>query len=293
MTDLDEVRRVLRAQESLAPDPDDVLAVATRRIRRRRTTSVAAVTLAVAALGAGAVGVLDRGTAAQPPAALGSSPAAPPAPAAGQVPPAAPAVSLEDKSWDLTLWAIQPRFASLHYAQDRRYAFEIDVHDGAAPRSALPAKPSSAGQLTHPQSVMWQDGPDRWFRVTTTKPVTAAEMLALLGKIGTTPPVVASPLKSVQVPGGQKVAAFTSEPEANTLVLCPDLKANMAPLDTRCFSLFVSLTRGGDGTGSASPEDPLPVHQNRTLGAYTIEVDSAHGNEAAALVLLNSVRLNR
>ena len=62
MTDLDELRRALRAQESLAPDPVDVLAVATRRIRRRRTTSVAAVTLTVAALGAGAVVVLGRGT---------------------------------------------------------------------------------------------------------------------------------------------------------------------------------------------------------------------------------------
>ncbi|EOD66646.1 hypothetical protein H480_20574, partial [Amycolatopsis vancoresmycina DSM 44592] len=41
MTDLDQLRRVLHAQEALAPDPDVVLAAATRRIRRRRATGVA------------------------------------------------------------------------------------------------------------------------------------------------------------------------------------------------------------------------------------------------------------
>ncbi|MEV6643540.1 hypothetical protein [Amycolatopsis sp. NPDC051371] len=295
MTDLDELRRVLRAQESSAPDPDDVLAVATRRIRLRRTTSVAAVTLTVAALGAGAVGLLDRGTAAVPPAALGSSPsaAASGSPATGKVPPAAPALSFEDSSWHLLVWAVQPHFASLHYGQDHRYAFEIDVRDGKAPESALATKPSTAGQIPHPKSVMWQDGPDRWIWVRTTKPVTAAEMLALLGKIGTTPPVVDSPLKSVQVPDGQQVTTFTSEPETNTLVLCPDPEAKRAPLDSRCFSLTVSLTSTTGNADSTFPQDPLPAHQFKKLGAYTLEINSSHANEQAALALLNSVQLNR
>ncbi|MFG1645795.1 hypothetical protein ACGFMK_36425 [Amycolatopsis sp. NPDC049252] len=296
MTDLEQVRRVLRAQEALAPDPDVVLAVATRRIRRRRTTGVAAVTLAVAALGAGAVGVLDRGGPAQPPATLASpssTPSTSSPPAAGKVPPAAPAVSLEDGSWDLMVWAVQPNFASVQYGQDRRYSFEIEVRDGTAPGSALPAKPTTAGQLTHPGSVAWRDGPDRWFWVRTTKPVTAAEMLVLLGKIHATPPVVASPLKSVQVPEGQKVATFTSEPDTNTLVLCPAEAVDTAPLDTRCFSLFVSLSTILDVTRKASPKDPLPARQYRTLGAYAIEVDSSYAHEAAALALLNSVQLNR
>ncbi len=292
MTDLDEVRRALRAQESLAPDPDAVLAVAIRRIRRRRTVGVAAVTLAVAALAVGTFAVLDRGSAAVPPATLaGPSSAAAEPPATGQVPPAAPPVSLEDGSWNLLFWAVHPHFASLHYGQDHRYAFEIDVQDGTAPRSALAAKPSTAAQIPHPQSVMWQDGSDRWFRVTTTKPVTAAEMLALLAKIRATPPKLDSPLKSVRVPAGQQVGTFTSEPETNTLVLCPDPAAMKAPLDSRCFSVTVSLTsRAADST---FPEDPLPLHQHRTLGAYTIEVDSSPANEQAARALLNSVQLNR
>lgn len=297
MTDLDELRRVLRAQESLAPDPGAVLAGATRRIRRRRATSVAAVTLTVAALGAGAVGLLDRGSpAATPPATLASpvsSGAASQAPDATKVPPPAPAISLEDKSWDLLFWAVQPHFASIHYGQDHRYGFDIEVRDGKAPGSALPAKPTTAAQIAHPQTVRWQDGPQRWVTVRTSKPVTAAEMLGLLGKIGTTPPVIASPLKSLRVPDGQKVATFTSEPETNTLVLCPDLEANMAPLDPRCFSLFVFLTGTGESTGAVDPKDPLPAHQSRKLGGYTLEMNSSYPNKAAALALLNSVQLTR
>ncbi|UOZ05466.1 hypothetical protein [Amycolatopsis sp. WQ 127309] len=293
MTDLDELRRALRAQESLAPDPDAVLAVATRRIRRRRTTSVAAVTLTVAALGAGAVGLLDRGTAVVPPATLASPPSATVTqpPAAGKVPPAAPAISLEDSSWDLTMWAVQPHIETLHYAQNHSYAFTIESRGGTAPHSALATKPSTADRIPHPQSVMWQDGPDHWIRVTTTKPVTAPEMLALLGKIHTTPPMIASPLKSLQVPDGQQVGTFTSEPETNTLVLCPPAEVGKTPLDPRCFSLTVSLTgRAADG---GYPQDPLPVHQHRTLGAYTIEIDSSPAHAKEALTLLDSVQLNR
>lgn len=288
MIDLDELRHALRAQEALAPDPDRVLAAATRRIRRRRTISVAAVTLTVAALGAGAVGVLNRGPAAVPPAttAVGTE-----APATGKVPPAAPSISLEDRSWDLMMWAVHPDFAALHYAQDHKYSFEIDVRDGAAPRGALAAKPTDAGQLPQPKSVMWQDGPARWIWVRTTKPVTAADMLALLAKVGTTPPALKSPLKSVQVPAGQQVTTFTSEPETNTLVLCPEGEAAKAPLDTRCFSLTVSLTsRFAD---SPFPQDPLPRHQYRQSGAYTIEVNSSAAHEQAARTLLDSVRLDR
>jgi len=294
MTDLEELRRTLRAQESLAPDPDDVLAVATRRLRRRRIAGVAAVTLAVAALGVGAVAALGRGAATVPPASRVSAPPAlvTGAPAAEPALPAAPAVSLEDGSWDLLFWAVQPHFAAVHYGQAHRYAFQIEVRDGTAPRSALAAKPSEAGQLPHPQTVMWQDGPGRWIRVTTTKPVTSAEMLALLAKLGAKPPVIDSPLKSLQIPAGQKVATFTSEPETNTLVLCPDIEARMAPLDTRCFSLTVSLTSRG-GQGGAVPQDPLPAHQFRKLGAYTVEIDSSHAQEQAASALVNSVVLKR
>ena len=290
MTDLDELRRVLRAREALAPDPGDVLAAATRRIRRRRTTAVAAVTLTVAALGVAAVGLLYRGTAAVPPAALATSPSAVP-PATAKVPPAAPALSLEDGSWTLMMWSVQTHTTVLQYGQAHKYSFEIAVKKGAAPHGALPAKPTSAGQITDPKSVMWQDGPDRWIRVQTSKPVTAADMLALLGKIGKKPPVLASPLESVRVPDGQQVYTFTSEPEANTLVLCPDPESTKVPLDDRCFSLFVTVTsRASD---SVSPDDPLPVHQHRTVGAYTIEIDSSHANEQAALALVNSVRLSR
>ncbi|MFF1614624.1 hypothetical protein ACFVYA_43265 [Amycolatopsis sp. NPDC058278] len=295
MTDLEELRRALRARESLAPDPGDVLTVATRRIRRRRTVSVAAVTLTVAALGAGTFALLDRGTPVEqgspvtPASSLSTGPAGPPAGA--EVPPPAPAVSLQDSSWQLAMWAVQPQFASLHYGQDHKYAFEIEVRESAAPKSALAAKPSAAGQIAQPQSVMWRDGPGRWIWARTTKPVTAAEMLALLGKIGTTPPSIASPLKSVHVPDGLKVVTFTSEPQANTLVLCPDAVAARAPLDSRCFSMFVSpSSRAAD---SVSPGDPLPLHQHRTLGAYTIELDSSPAGEQAALELLNSVQLNR
>ncbi|VVJ17684.1 Uncharacterised protein [Amycolatopsis camponoti] len=289
MTDLDDVRRALRARESLAPDPGDVLATVTRRIRRRRTISVAAVTLTVAALGAGAVALLDRGVATVPPATLASSASA--APATGKVPPPAPAISLQDSSWGLLMWSTRPHFAALHYGQAHQYAFEIDVRDGAAPASALAAKPTAAGQLPNPKSVMWQDGPDRWIWARTTKPMTAGEMLTLLGKIGTTPPVVASPLKSVRVPEGQEVGSFTSEPETNTLVLCPGAVVGKAPLDSRCFSLTVSLT--SHFADSAFPQDPLPVHQHRAVGAYTVEIDSSPANEQAARALLDSVRLDR
>jgi hypothetical protein len=286
VTDLDQLRRVLRAQESFAPDPDAVLAAATRRIRRRRATGVAAVTLTVVAVGAGAIGLLERGTAAVPPAANPNA-----APDTGETLPAAPAISLEDGSWQLLMWAVQPKFATLHYGRDHRYGFEIDVRDGTAPPTALQAKPTSAGQLTNPRSVQWQDGPGRWIWARTTKPVSAADMLGLLGKIGTTPPVVHSPLKSLRIPAGQQVTTFTSEPETNTLVLCPDPETMRAPLDSRCFSMFVSLTeRAGD---SVSPQDPLPVHQHRTLGAYTVEIDSSPANKAAASALLDSVQLNR
>lgn len=286
MTDLDQLRRVLRAQESFAPDPDAVLAAATRRIRRRRATGVGAVTLTVVAVGAGAIGLLERGT----------TPAAPPAAAANTAPdattalPAAPAISLDDSSWQLMMWSVQPQFAGLHYGRDHRYAFEIDVRDGTAPRDALPAKPTSAGQLEHPQSVMWQDGPGRWIWARTTKPVSAAEMLGLLGKLRATPPVVRSPLKSLQVPGGQQVTTFTSEPETNTLVLCPDPATMRAPLDSRCLSLFVSLTAH---FGASPSQDPLPVQQHRTIGAYTIEIDSSPANKATAAALLKSVQLDR
>ncbi|MFB9690538.1 hypothetical protein [Amycolatopsis plumensis] len=296
MTDLDALRRTLRAQESLAPDPDGVLAVATRRLRRRRIAGVAAVALTVAALGVGAVAVLGRGTATVAPASRVNAPpvSVTAAPAAGQVPPSPPAVSLEDGSWDLLFWAVQPHFAAVHYGQAHRYAFEIEVRDGTAPRGAPTAKPSDAGQLRHPQTVQWQDAPGRWIRVTTTKPVTPAEMLALLGKIRTTPPVLGSPLKSLEVPAGQKVATFTSEPETNTLVLCPDLDARMAPLDKRCLSLTVSLTsRAGNAEGGTFPEDPLPARRSRTLGAYTVEVHSSPAQEQAAAAMLDSVRLNR
>jgi hypothetical protein len=295
MTDLDELRRALRAQETLAPDPGDVLAVATRRIRRRRATGVAAVTFAVVALGAGAVGVLERDTAVVPPAAHPNPPSAAATGSSdtGKVPPAAPAVSLQDSSWQLLMWAVQPQFASLHYGQDHKYAFEIEVRESAAPKSALASKPSAAGQIAQPQSVMWQDGPGRWIWARTTKPVTAAEMLDLVGKIRATPPVIKSPLKSVRVPDGQKVTTFTSEPEANTLVLCPDLAVQKAPLDSRCFSLFVSIPRGGGAADSGEAQDQLPARQYRKLGAYTIEINSSHANEAAALALLNSVQLDR
>ncbi|MEV5718526.1 hypothetical protein AB0L41_31960 [Amycolatopsis mediterranei] len=295
MTDLDELRRALRAQETLAPDPDEVLAGATRRIRRRRATGVAAVTFAVVALGAGAVGVLERGTAVVPPAARPSpsSAAATGSSNTAKVPPAAPAVSLEDSAWQLGMWAIQPHFASLHYGQDHKYGFEIEVRESAPPKSALAAKPSTAGQISQPQSVMWQDGPDRWIWAQTTKPVTAAEMLDLLGKIRATPPVVKSPLKSVQLPDGQKVDTFTSEPEANTLVLCPDIAVRKVPIDSRCFSLFVWIPRNNDTSDSGTEQDPLPARQFRKVGPYTIEINSSPANRAAALTLLNSVQLDR
>ncbi|WP_086678478.1 hypothetical protein, partial [Amycolatopsis pretoriensis] len=269
-----------------------------RRIRRRRAAGVAAVTLTVAALGAGAVGLLNRGApaATPPPATLAtpaSSAAASEASDAAKVPPPAPAISLEDKSWDLVFWAVHPGFASLHYQQGQKYGLEIDVQDGTAPGSVLPAKPTSADQLTNPKTVLWQDGPRRWIRVRTAKPVTAAEMVGLLAKIGTTPPVLASPLKSLQVPDGLKVATFTSEPETNTLVLCPDLKADMAPLDPGCFSMFVFLTGTGESAGGVDPKDPLPAHQSRKLGGYTLEMNSSYPNKAAALALLDSVRLTR
>jgi hypothetical protein len=288
MTDLDELRGALRARETLAPDPGAVLTVATRRIRRRRTVSVAAVTLTVAAVGAGTFALLDRGAPAVSPVTPASALSA--APAGAKVPPAAPPVSLQDSSWELAMWAVQPHFASLHYGQDHKYAFEVEVRESAAPKGALPAKPSAAGQISQPQSVMWRDGPDRWIWARTTKPVTAGEMLALVKKIGTTPPSIASPLKSVRVPDGQKVVTFTSEPLANTLVLCPEAEAVKTPLDSRCFSMFVSpSSRAAD---SVSPGDPLPLHQHRTLGSYTIEVDSSQAGKQAAQELLNSVQLN-
>ncbi|AEK44839.1 hypothetical protein [Amycolatopsis mediterranei] len=295
MTDLDELRRALRAQETLAPDPDEVLAGATRRIRRRRVIGVAAVTFAVVALGAGAVGALERGTAVVPPAAhpSPSSAAATGSPDTGKVPPAAPAVSLEDSSWQLMFWAIQPHFATVHYGQDHKYAFEIEVRESAPPKSALPAKPTTAGQISQPQTVMWQDGPNRWFRVQTAKPVTAAEMLDLLGKIRATPPVIKSPLKSVQLPAGQKVDTFTSESEANTLVLCPDIEVRKVPLDSRCFSLFVWIPRNNESSDSGTEQDPLPARQFRKIGPYTVEINSSPANRAAALTLLNSVQLDR
>ncbi|WP_410593990.1 hypothetical protein [Amycolatopsis sp. lyj-23] len=290
MTDLDELRRALRAQEVLAPDPEAVLAVATRRIRRRRAAGVAAVVLTVAALGTGAIALVNRTT---PPATLASPASAVDAvaPAAEKVPPAPPAISLDDGSWTLAMWSIQPHVAALHYGQAQRYAFEIDVRDGAAPHGTLLAKPSAAGQLANPRDVRWQDGPDRWIWVRTTKPVTAADMLALLGKIRTTPPVLASPLKSVSIPDGQKVDTFTSEPETNTLMLCPDPEVAKLPVDSRCLSLTVSLT--SRFAESSVPDDPLPLHRHRTVGAYTVEVDSSHANEQAALKLLDSVRLDR
>lgn len=291
MTDLDELRRALRAHEALAPDPGTVLAAATRRIRRRRTASIAGVTLAVAALAAGTTVVLDRGTEEVPPATLANSSSAVAAPDAGKVPPAPPAVSFEDGSWTLLMWSVQPHFAALHYAQAHKYGFEIDVRDGTAPHAALTAKPTKPEQLKHPQDIAWQDGPDRWIWVRTNKPVTAPDMLALLGKIGTTPPALKSPLKSLQVPDGQKVDTFTSEPETNTLVLCPDPEVRKAPLDTRCFSLTVSLA--SKFADSSVPGDPLPLHQHRVLGAYVLEIDSSPANGPAALKLLNSVQLNR
>ncbi|WP_103349955.1 hypothetical protein [Amycolatopsis sp. CA-128772] len=266
MTDVDELRHALRAQESMAPDPGAVLTAATRRIRRRRTAGVTAMALAVAAVAAAAVGVPDRSV---PPAAHVNLPPAE-LPVTDRVPPPAPAVSLEDSAWDLMVWAVQPHYAGVHYGQAHRYAFEIELRDGPAPHSALPEKPSAAAQLTHPQTVLWQDGPARWIRVQTSKPVTAAEMLALLAKIRTTPPVIHSPLKAVQVPAGQKVTTFTSEPETNTLVLCPDPEAPRALLDTRCFSLTagagppvtrsVDVHRVADATrpgavGRAAPHD--------------------------------------
>jgi hypothetical protein len=289
MTDLDELRRALHAQEALAPDPGTVLAAATRRIRRRRATGVAAVTLTVAALGAGAVGLLSRDTAVVPPATLASAGSEPAA--TGKVPPPAPAISLQDSSWDMVMWSIQPHFAGLHYGQGHRYAFEIDVRDGTAPHSALPAKPSAADRIKDPKSVMWQDGPGRWIWVRTTKPVTPADMLTLLGKIRTTPPVVASPLKSVHLPDGQELRSFTSEPETNTFVLCPDPESTKIPLDSRCISAFITLT--GTSGDSPSPDDPLPLHQHRTLGAYTIEIDSSPANKQTALQVMNSIQLNR
>ncbi|MGW3966645.1 hypothetical protein ACWED2_42985 [Amycolatopsis sp. NPDC005003] len=292
MTDLDELRRTLRAQESLAPDPDAVLAVATRRIRLRRTAAVAAVVLVVAALGAVAVGVLGRGTTAVSPASRVNPPPAVLS-VAGQVPPPAPAMSLEDGSWKLLAWATRPHFAVLHYGQEHQYGLDIELRDGAAPRGALPAKPSAAGQLADPRSVRWQDGPDRWVWVRTTKPVPPEEMLALLAKIRATPPVIDSPLKAVQVPEGQQVATFTSEPETNTLVLCPAAEVAKVPLDTRCFSLVVSLTSRGAAGGAAMPEDPLPARRSRTLGAYTVEVASSPAHEQAARTLLDSVQLKR
>jgi hypothetical protein len=121
--------------------------------------------------------------------------------------------------------------------------------------------------------------------------MTAGEMVALLAKIGTTPPVVASPLKFVPVPDGQQVATFTSEPETNTVVLCPGDVLGKAPLDSRCFSLTVSLT--SHFADSPFPQDPLPVHQYRRLGAYTVEINSSPANKQAASTLLNSVQLNR
>lgn len=291
MTDLEELRRTLRAQESLAPEPGEVFDAATRRIRRNRTAGVTAVTLTVAAaLGAGTAGMLSHGTATVPPA---SGPAATRSSGSVNVPPAAPAVSLADSSWQLMLWAVQPGLAVVHYGQGHQYAFEIQVHDGPVPRGALAAKPSTAEKISDPQLVIWQDGPGRWMLVRTTKPLTAAEMLTLLGKIRTTPPVVNSPLKSVRVPDGQRIDSFTSEPEANTLVLCPAPAVGKVPLDSGCFSLVVSSESRSSMEESATPQDPLPAHQYRTLGAYTIEIDSSHANEPAALNLLNSVQLNR
>lgn len=237
--------------------------------------------------------MLNRDAAVVSPATLAtSSSAADSAPAAtGKVLPDAPSISLEDSSWTLAMWSVQPHVASLHYAQAHRYSFEIDVRAGTAPRGALPAKPSAAGQITHPQNVMWQDGPDRWIWVRITKPVTAADTLALLAKISTEPPVLESPLKWVQIPGGQKVDTFTSEPEANTLVLCPGPDTSKTPIDNRCLTMFVSpAARAAD---TVAPDDPLPAHQHRTVGAYTVEVDSSYANKQAALALMNSVQLNR
>ncbi|MCR6487785.1 hypothetical protein M8542_33665 [Amycolatopsis sp. OK19-0408] len=291
MTDLDELRRALRAEEALAPDPESALAAATRRIRRRRATSVAAVTLSVAALGAGAVGLLDRGAAVTPPASPAGSTSAVSTAPGGKVPPAAPAVSLQDSSWHLLVWSVEPHYVNLHYGQDRKYGLELAVREGTAPATALPAKPTSAAQIPDTRSVMWQDTPDRWFWVRTTKPMKAAELVTLLAKIGTTPPVVDAPLKSVRVPDGQQLVAFTSEPEANTFILCPDLDADRAPLDSRCLSVFVSLS---STAGSSSfPNDPLPVHQHREIGRYTVEIDSSSANEQAARQLMNSVTLTR
>jgi hypothetical protein len=294
MTDLDEVRRALRAQESLAPDPGDVLTGATRRIRRRRTAGVAAVTLTVAALGVGAVGLLGRENAVVPPAALGTSAAPEGSSTTEKVPTAAPAISLEDGSWQPLLWAVQPHFASVHYGQAHQYGFDIEVREGAAPRGVAAKKPANAGEIPDPRSVRWQDGPDRWIWVRTTKPVTAAEMLTLLGKVAAKPPVIESPLKSVQLPAGQQVRTFTSEPETNTLTLCPPPAMEKVPLDSGCLSLFISLTsRAGAASDSASPQDPLPARQRRTIGAYTLEINSSQANAKAARALLDSVQLNR
>lgn len=104
-----------------------MLAAATRRIRRRRTTSVVAVTLAVAALGAVAVGVLNRGTAVVPPATLATPAVGTESSSTEKVPPTAPAISLEDTSWDLMVWSIQPHFAGVHYGQGH----QTDRADGS------------------------------------------------------------------------------------------------------------------------------------------------------------------
>ena len=87
------------------------------------------------------------------------------------------------------------------------------------------------------------------------------------------------------------VVTFTSEPVANTLVLCPDADAVKAPLDSRCFSLFITTTDRASDT--VSPEDPLPVHQHRAIGTYTVEIDSSAAGKQAALEVLNSVQLSR
>ncbi|GAB3570198.1 hypothetical protein GCM10027445_23300 [Amycolatopsis endophytica] len=290
MSEIPELRKALRTRESLAPDPEVVLAGAHGRIRRRRTKrrvvgAAAAVAVTIAGVGAGMSLLRPSEDAPRIDAAAGDAPVA------------APALPFTvdglPEGYELTGWTVSDTNASGLYDSPRGDHVEIILSEGTLPEAPakVPNGRDVGGYVSSPAGggaqAQKQIAPGRIVTVLAKlNQLASSKLLDIAGTVRLVPTPVPSTLRALRAPEGLTVRQWTGSDGFDYLVLCPDEVPAAAPTggDGRCYSVTVEgrpPSAYTTATSKAPPPVTMPVKSVRRLldGGRTLTVRTESGTQ--------------
>jgi hypothetical protein len=291
VVEVDDLRKILRAREPLAPEPEVVFAAADRRFRRVRARrrvagAAAAVVVITAGLSVGLGLARQQGPAAPAPAPLVPAAAAPPDTLL--VPASLPfSIDSEHVNAQLVTWQIDGHNASARYHWGGR-TITVEVSD-TDPVGAYDAPVLTTYQIDGAKAVLqrsasaatqqlsWTPTPGKWVAITTDPKTSGlAETVFLAEYVRLTPQPIPTLIRSLRVPPGLTVTSRGGAGSGETLILCPigdAATAAAAAAGKRPDCVVVTADKGRANQQGLPAVTPLPASQrNEVVDGITLRV---------------------